>query len=138
VVLGRGGGALAQMLPVFRRGIGARLGSGRQWFPWLHLRDLVRMFNRFLVDQSFSGPVNCVAPELVTNATLTRTLAQTLRKPLFLPPVPAWGLKLIQGEASALLLNSLKVRPAVLREAGFSYDFPTLTSALDDLLRPPS
>jgi hypothetical protein len=138
VILGRDGGALEKMLPVFRAGFGARLGSGRQWFPWLHLRDLVRIFNRILVDQDFSGPINCVAPELVTNAVLTRTLAQALQKKQILPPAPSLVLKLVQGEASALLLNSLKVRPAVLLEAGFNYDFPTLSAALNDLVRPAS
>jgi NAD dependent epimerase/dehydratase family enzyme len=79
-----------------------------------------------------------VAPELVTNKTLTRTLAQALRKPLILPPVPTWVLKLVQGEASTLLLNSLKVQPSVLRETDFSYDFPTLAETLEDLIRPTS
>lgn len=138
VILGRGGGALEQMLPLFRAGLGTRLGSGRQWFPWLHLGDLVRIFNLFLIDPRFSGPVNCVAPDQITNQALTRDLAHALHKPLLLPPVPAWVLKVVQGEASSLLLGSIKVRPSVLQEAGFSYDFPTLTMALDDLLRPPS
>ncbi len=138
VILGRNGGALAQMVPIFRLGLGARLGSGRQWFPWLHLGDLVRIFNRLLIERSFSGPVNCVAPEQLTNAALTRALAQVLRKPLIMPPVPAWVLKLVQGEASSLLLNSLKVRPYVLLEAGFSYDFPSLIVAVDDLVHPAS
>ncbi len=135
VVLGANGGALGKMLPLFRLGLGARLGNGRQWFPWIHLADLVRIFGRLLLDETYSGPVNCVAPEQVTNGGLTRLLAESLHKPLLLPGVPAWVLKLAQGEASTLLLDSLKVRPAVLLKRDFPYDFPTLAATLADLLR---
>lgn len=134
VVLGNDGGALEQMLRVFRIGLGARLGSGRQWFPWIHQSDLVRIFSLLLENPDMSGPVNCVAPQTVTNLELTRTLAGVLHRPLLLPPVPAFMLKLLQGEASALLLSSQKVRPEVLTLAGFNYNFPTLVAALTDLL----
>lgn len=134
VVLGDHGGALEQMVRVFRIGLGARLGSGQQWFPWIHQSDLVRIFSLLLENPELSGPVNCVAPQTVTNLELTRALAHVLHRPLLLPPVPAFILKLLQGEASALLLNSQKVRPEVLTLAGFNYKFPTLVAALTDLL----
>lgn len=134
VVLGRDGGALAKMAPLFRAGLGARLGDGRQWFPWIHLKDLLRIITLLLDDPQISGPVNCVAPAAVTNHELSRTLAAVLHRPLFLPPLPAFFLKILQGEASALLLDSLKVSPTVLTRAGFTYNFPTLSAALTDLL----
>ena len=134
VVLGNSGGALEQMTRVFRAGLGTRLGSGRQWFPWIHQSDLARIFSLLLENPDISGPVNCVAPQSVTNLELTRALAEVLQRPLLLPPVPAFILKLLQGEASALLLNSQKVRPEVLTRAGFNYNFPALVAALTDLL----
>lgn len=133
VVLGGNGGALGKMAPLFRAGLGARLGNGRQWFPWIHLDDLLRIFDLLLNTRDISGPVNCVAPETVTNRDLTDTLARSLRRPLLMPPLPALVLKMVQGEASKLLLDSAKVHPAVMSEAGFIYDFPTLTGALTDL-----
>lgn len=134
VVLGQNGGALEQMARIFRVGLGARLGSGRQWFPWIHQSDLVRIFRLLLEASQISGPVNCVAPQTVSNLELTRTLADVLHRHLLLPPAPAWILKIMQGEASALLLGSQKVRPEVLTRAEFAYDFPNLAAALTDLL----
>jgi hypothetical protein len=134
VVLGHNGGALEKMARIFRVGGGARLGSGRQWFPWIHQSDLVRIFSLFLEDSGVAGPVNCVAPHAVTNLELTSTLADVLHRPLLLPPAPAFIIKLLQGEASALLLGSQKVRPEVINRAGFVYDFPTLAAALNNLL----
>lgn len=134
VVLGNNGGALEKMARIFRVGLGARLGSGRQWFPWIHQSDLVRIFSLLLEDSGLSGPVNCVAPLAVTNLELTRTLADVLHRPLLLPPAPAFILKLLQGEASALLLSSQKVRPDLLKRAGFNYEFPNLDVALGNLL----
>jgi hypothetical protein len=134
VVLGRNGGALAEMLPIFRAGFGTRLGSGRQWFPWIHLQDLARIVALILNRTKISGPVNCVAPEQVTNAELTRILAGTLRKPLALPAAPAWILRLLRGEASDLMLSSLRIKSDILPATGFSFNFPTLPEALANLL----
>lgn len=134
VVLGRNGGALAQMVRVFRFGLGARLGHGRQWFPWIHQDDLARIFALALDNPAIIGPVNCVAPQAVTNRELTRSLAAVLHRPLLLPPAPAFILKLLQGEASSLLLSSQKVSPGLLAQGGFRYDFPNLAAALTDLL----
>lgn len=134
VVLGCKGGALGKMAPPFRAGLGARLGNGRQWFPWIHLHDLLRIFDLLLNTPAISGPVNCVAPETVTNHDLTDTLARSLRRPLLMPPIPAFILKILQGEASSLLLDSDKVHPAVLNRAGFHFNFPTLAGALANLV----
>ena len=135
VVLGRNGGALAQMAPVFRLGLGGCLGNGRQWFPWIHQDDLVGIFNH-LLEAPVSGPVNCVAPENATNRDLTRALARAMHRPLLLPSIPAFVLRLLQGRAADLLLDSQKVRPQFLTRIGFAYRHPSLAGALDDLLRP--
>lgn len=134
VVLGKNGGALGKMIPPFRAGFGARLGSGRQWFPWIHQSDLIRIFAMLLESPGISGAINCVAPDMVDNRTLTRLLAEALGRPLLLPAVPALFLRLVQGEASAILLNSTKVVPRRLENLGFIYQFSTLSSALAELL----
>jgi uncharacterized protein (TIGR01777 family) len=137
VVLGSNGGALSKMVPMFRTGLGAQLGNGRQWFPWIHLTDLLRIFDLLLNTPAIAGAVNCVAPETVTNRDLTRSLAQTMGRPQLMLPVPAFVLKIVQGEASDLLLDSAKVHPGVLTRAGFIYKFPTLAGALSDLVAKP-
>ena len=138
VVLSARGGALARMLPPFRLGVGGRLGSGRQYFPWIHIDDAVAAI-RHVIERDIRGPVNLVAPEQLTNADLTRAIAATLRRPALLP-VPSPALRLAFGEmAQETLLASARVFPAVLQETGFSYRHPTLGAALArELLSNPS
>lgn len=135
VVLSARGGALARMLPPFRLGFGGRLGSGRQYFPWIHIDDAVAAI-RHVLESDIRGPVNLVAPEQVTNADLTRAIAGTLGRPALLP-VPAPALRLAFGTmARETLLASARVVPAVLRETGFSCRHPTLGAALARELLP--
>lgn len=135
VVLSARGGALARMLPPFRLGVGGRLGSGRQYFPWIHIDDAVAAI-RHVIERDIRGPVNLVAPEQLTNADLTRAIAATLRRPALLP-VPSPALRLAFGEmAQETLLASARVLPAVLQETGFSYRHPTLGAALARELLP--
>jgi ligand-binding SRPBCC domain-containing protein len=132
-VLGRDGGALAQMLPPFRLGLGGPVGSGRQGFPWIHLHDLVRIIATALTDERYSGPLNAVAPESIDNRTFAVALGGALARPAVLP-VPAIALRAIFGEAATTLLSSQFVVPAALRTFGFRYTFPTLRDALTDLV----
>ncbi len=135
VVLSAGGGALCRMLTPFRLGFGGRLGSGRQYFPWIHLDDATAAI-RHLLDRG-EGPVNLTAPEQVTNADLTRSLALTLHRPALLP-VPAPALVAVFGAmAREALLASARVLPARLQGSGFAYRYPTLDSALRHELAPP-
>lgn len=128
VVLSAAGGALPRMLTPFRLGVGGRLGSGRQYFPWIHLEDAVAAILHLLVRGE--GPVNLTAPEPVTNAELTRSLASTLRRPALFP-VPRPALLLALGAmAPETLLASARVVPARLLSEGFTYRYPTLDSAL--------
>ncbi len=133
VVLGRAGGALAQMLPPFQVGVGGPVGSGTQYLPWIHLNDLVKIIAVALVDDRYRGPVNGVAPEQATSRTFARALGRALHRPALLP-VPALALKTIFGEAATVLLASQRVDPHVLREHQFAFDFPTLDAALEDIV----
>lgn len=132
VVLGREGGALAQMLPAFRAGLGGPVGGGRQYLPWIHLHDLVGVVLEALVDDRYAGPVNGVAPDAVTNEVFSRALGAALHRPVVLR-VPAFALRLAIGEASSTLLASQRVEPAMLRRCGFTFQFPMLTGALADV-----
>lgn len=135
LVLARQGGALAAMLPLFKLGLGGRLGNGRQWWSWLALTDAVRIIQFAIHQPALSGPVNAVAPEPVTNREFTQTLASVLRRPAFLP-APAFLLRLAVGEAAeALLLASARVQPAALTANGFRFAQPTLREALESALR---
>jgi len=135
IVLGRGGGALAIMLPVFRYLLGSSMGSGRQWMSWIHQEDLFNVFSLLLSDREISGPVNCVAPNPVRNAEFANILAMTLGRPALLPAVPAFFLRTLLGEFANVVLKGQRVIPKRLMEAGFSFRFPTLQQALEDLIR---
>ncbi|MCB9496678.1 MAG: TIGR01777 family protein [Fibrobacteria bacterium] len=134
VVLDRHGGALAKMLPAFRWGMGAVLGSGRQWFPWIALDDAVGAFLWALTHSDLHGPVLAVSPEPVRQAEFSRVLARSLRRPLFLR-VPAWVLGfLLGGMGRELLLQSQRCRPKVLQGQGFQWRHPVLGDALKEIL----
>lgn len=135
VVLSAEGGALAKMLPVFRSGLAGRLGSGRQWMSWVALEDVVEAVLHALTEARCSGPMNFVAPNPVTNATFTETLARVLHRPAAVP-VPAWTLRLALGEmADEALLASTRAVPDRLRETGYGFRQPELEGALRSVLR---
>ncbi|MEW6444210.1 MAG: TIGR01777 family oxidoreductase [bacterium] len=134
VVLSARGGALKQMLLPFRAGLGSPLGSGRQWFPWIHLQDLAGALAFLLSRQDAEGPFNCVAPEPVRNREFTRALAAALHKPCFLPAIPGPLIRIAAGEFSSVLLTGQRAVPRRLLEAGFGFLFPDIRGALADLL----
>jgi uncharacterized protein (TIGR01777 family) len=125
------------MLPPFRLGLGGALGSGRQYFSWIALDDLVDAIRHVIAHGELAGPVNAVAPEPVTNAELTQTLARVLRRPA-LVPVPAFALRLVFGEMAEALLASARVLPERLLSSGFHFRFPDLERALRHELSPPA
>jgi len=134
IVLACHGGALTKMLPAFRLGLGGRLGSGRQYWSWIALEDLMRVVEFALLDDRMSGAVNAVSPAPVTNVEFTETLARTLRRPAVLP-MPAFAVKLLVGQMGReALLASARVRPSRLLENGFEFRFPELGAALKTLL----
>jgi hypothetical protein len=135
IVLGRRGGALQQMLPVFRSYLGSPLGGGRQWFSWIHEQDLVRIF-LFLLDRGdIEGPLNCTAPQPVRNVEMTRALGEVLGVPTLPLRVPGFIMKLVLGEFGDVLLKGQKAVPRRLMELKFRFTFPTLHAALEDLLK---
>ncbi len=134
VVLAADGGALARMLPPFRAGLGGRIGSGRQWLPWIHRDDAVAVFHRCLVDADLSGAINAVAPQAVRQGEFARTLARTLHRPCLLP-LPGFAVGMLLGDMGrSLLLGSQRIVPARLHQAGFAWRFPELAGALADAL----
>lgn len=129
VILSRHGGALAQMLPLFRLGLGGKLGNGRQWMSWMSLTDAARAILFALESSALSGPVNFSAPEPVRNAEFTRILGQALHR-LAILPAPAFALRLAFGQmANEALLAGARVLPAKLQAAGFAFTHPTLAQA---------
>jgi uncharacterized protein len=138
VVLSPGAGALAKMLPLFRLGLGGRLGSGKQWMSWISLADSVAVILFALDTPALAGPVNLTAPQPVTNAEFTRALGKAVHRPAILP-APAFALRLALGAmANEALLASARVVPARLANAGFQFTHPTLDAALSPALEPRS
>jgi uncharacterized protein (TIGR01777 family) len=127
-------GALWRLLLPFRLFVGGPMGSGRQWFPWIHIQDEVRAI-RFLIENGkASGPFNLAAPEPLTNAQFARVLGQTMGRPSWIP-VPGFALKLAFGPVASVLLEGQRAVPRRLLELGFVFRFPTAEAALRDLLR---
>lgn len=133
VVLSADGGALPKMLAPFKLGLGGRLGSGKQWFPWIHIQDIVGIFYHAMLTSSLEGPVNGVAPEAATNAEFTRQLARVLHRPAFLP-VPELALRVLMGEMAEALFASQRVVPKAAIASKYEFHYQSLTPALEDLL----
>lgn len=133
IVLGRDAEAFRKLLRIFKWGVAGRLGSGRQWMPWIHLDDLRRAIVHALLSESMAGAVNCTAPAADRNRDFTRKLAAVLHRPAVLP-VPGFVLKLVLDGFGAALLGSQHIRPAVLEGERFHFRWPTLESALTDLV----
>lgn len=127
------GGMLKSMLPSFRLGLGARIGDGRQWMPWIHCQDLVAMLEWLLERPTLNGVFNAVSPNPVTNAKFTASLAQHLKRPAVLF-VPGFLLKLAMGEMGGLLLEGQRAVPYRFLDSGFQFHYETLDSALDEIL----
>lgn len=134
VVLGGEEGALAKMVPLFRRFLGGPLGSGEQWFSWIHIQDLVAIYRFVMGRPDLEGPVNCTAPRPVRNRELTRALAGALEKPAFMPPVPGFVIRAVLGEFGNVLLKGQRVIPERLTREGFTFRHPDIEGALDDLV----
>ena len=132
VVLGRNGGALERMLPVFKWGLGGPLGSGNQWFSWVHLADVVGLILWALASGQVQGPVNAVAPNPVRMKDFASTLGKVLNRPAFLP-APSFALNLVLGESAQVVLDGQRVLPKAALQQGYTFRFPELEAALRDL-----
>jgi len=134
VVLSKDGGALAKMLPTFKRGLGGKFSSGRQYMSWITLDDLVGVIEHTITNDNLSGPVNAVGPKPMTNGEFTKTLGKVLSRPTLLS-VPAFALHLAAGEmAEELLLASTRALPKKLQETGYHFLHPDLESGLRTVL----
>ncbi|WP_461519719.1 TIGR01777 family oxidoreductase [Porticoccus sp.] len=134
IVLGRGGGALARMLPAFRFGLGGQLGSGSQWMPWVHIDDEVEIIFHCLKRSDLHGSVNAVSPRAAINRQFTKALGKALHRPTIFP-MPAPVARLLFGEmADELLLSGQRVYPRKLLESKYQFRFPELELALSEIL----
>jgi uncharacterized protein (TIGR01777 family) len=134
IVLGRGGGALGQMLKTYRRLPVSPLGSGKQWFSWIHQADLSEAMKFLLESDGTDGPANCTAPGPVTNRDFTLALARALGRRMLPVGVPSFALSIVLGEFGKMLLEGQRVMPRRLLDAGFRFSYPDIEAALADLL----
>ena len=133
LVLDPTGGALGRMIPLFKFGIGGKLGSGKQWWSWITLHDQVRAMI-FLMQSKIEGAVNITTPNPVTNKEFTAALAHALKRPAFFP-APAFALRAVLGGFSSEVLGSKKVMPKVLMDNGFNFEYPFVSNALTALVQ---
>ncbi|MDQ0594013.1 uncharacterized protein (TIGR01777 family) [Chryseobacterium ginsenosidimutans] len=134
VVLSEKDGALKKMLPAIKMGIGSPLGNGKQYMPWIHIKDICSIYEFALKNSELNGAFNATSPEHTTNENLTKKIAEILKKPLFMPNVPSFVLKLLFGELASALLEGSRASSEKIQNAGFKFKFPDLKLALQDLL----
>ena len=133
VILGKGGGALAKMIPAFKSFVGGPIGSGNQWFPWIHLTDLMAAILFVCEHPQVNGPLNFCAPNPVTNRGLAKTLGQVLGRPAIMP-APAFMVRALLGEFGNVLLDGQRAIPAKLLSHGFEFQYPDIKSAIQDVV----
>lgn len=133
MVLSANGGALQRLLPLFKLGLGSAIGSGKQYMPWIHIDDLVSVFCEALFNSNLKGTYNAVSTEPVTNKEFSKQLAKSLSKPFFVPNVPSFLLKLMFGEMANMLLKGSHVSNQKLLSTGFSFKYPQLSMALNNV-----
>ena len=133
-MLGREGGLIQQLYQPFFFGVGGRIGSGQQWFPWIHINDVTGIFTHVLENEQLSGVYNAVAPDSATNEEFTQTLASIMNRPAFLP-VPSFMLNVIYGDARAMMMvEGQKILPKRTIASGYKFLFSDLNSALTNVL----
>ena len=133
IVHGRKGGALSQMIPLFKKYIGGPIGSGNQWFSWVHIKDLAEAFVFLLKHPEISGPVNVCSPNPVRNKDLAKALGKALHRPSFIP-APGFMVKLVLGEFGSVILEGQRVIPRRLLENGFVFQYPDIEKALQSIV----
>jgi len=133
IVLGKNGGALGQMIPPFKMFIGGPIGSGLQWFSWIHIKDLAEAFVFLMKHPEISGPVNLCAPGPVRNKDLAKALGNALHRPSFMP-APGFMIKLVLGEFGSVLLEGQRVIPRRLLDSGFVFQYPEIDKALQSIV----
>lgn len=135
VVLTKQGGALAKMIPTVKLGLGSALGSGKQYFPWIHIDDLCAIYIKAITDNKMIGAYNAVAQEHKTNKDFNQSIAEVLNKPFWFPNIPAVMIKVLFGKMSDMILRGSRVSSKKLIETNFAFKFPNLKDALSDILK---
>ena len=135
IVLGPKGGALKKMLPPFKLGLGGKIGDGSQWMPWIHRDDLISIMDFCIQEETLSGPINCTAPNPVTNLEFSKALGKALNRPTVIP-MPAVVIKTLMGQmGEELLLSGKKVVPQKLADAGFQFEYEQVLRALQNAVK---
>jgi len=133
IVMAEKRGALSQMIPLFKKYIGGPIGSGKQWFSWVHIKDLAEAFAFLLKRPEISGPVNVCSPNPVRNKDLAKAIGRALHKPSFIP-APGFMVKLVLGEFGSVILEGQRVIPRKLLESGFTFQYPDIEKALQGII----
>jgi uncharacterized protein len=133
IVMGEKGGALSQMIPLFKKYIGGPIGSGKQWFSWVHIKDLAEAFAFLIKHPEISGPVNVCSPNPVRNRDLAGALGKALHRPSFFP-APGFMVKLVLGEFGSVILKGQRVIPKRLLDSGFAFQYPDIDKALQGIV----
>jgi uncharacterized protein (TIGR01777 family) len=133
VVLSKKGGALPPLALPVKLGVGTALGTGKQWIPWIHIKDAVNMYLHIIENTAIQGVYNMAAPNPVTNRQLTKAVAKQLHRPYWLPNVPSFILKMLLGEMSLVVLGSTKVSAEKIENTGFKFEYPEIAGALKEL-----
>ena len=133
IVMGEKGGALSQMIPLFKKYIGGPIGSGKQWFSWVHIKDLSEAFAFLLKHPEISGPVNVCAPNPVRNKDLAKALGRVLNRPSCMP-APGFMIRLVLGEFGSVILEGQRVIPKRLLDSGFAFQYPDIDKALQGIV----
>jgi len=134
VVLSKQGGALEKILIPVKLGIGSAIGSGKQYFPWIHMDDLCNIYIKAIEDTSMSGAYNAVSPEFSTNKQFTKTIAGYLKKPFWFPNIPSFVIRILFGEMSQILLTGSRISANKILNSGFTFQYPKLQDALKQLI----
>lgn len=133
IVFSNKGGALVEMVRPIKMYVGSGFGSGKQQQSWIHLLDVARLY-LFVIENQIEGIINAVAPEIISNQNLTILIAKVIKRPLFLPNLPEWFMKLILGEMSSLLFTNKNIKPNKALDLGFQFEFDTTEKGLKNLL----
>jgi len=134
IVLGEKGGALGQMIPLFKKFIGGPIGSGQQWFSWVHIQDLAEAFVFLIKHPEITGPVNVCSPNPVKNRDMAKALGRVLHRPSFMP-APAFMIQLVLGEFGSVILEGQRVLPRRLLKNGFTFQYPDIDKALQSIIQ---
>lgn len=134
LVLSKNGEGFKLLKKPIQLGVGANLGNGKQWMPWIHITDLIQMYAEAVDNDKIKGSYNASSPQYINHSEFNHTLARKMNKPFFIPNIPAFVMKLTLGEMSSLVLNGSRIDATKIQETGFIFQYPTLEKALEELI----